>query len=195
MVNIMKKVISIVMAAVMVMGLAACSSSNSAPSAPAAQSTPAEAQTQAPEAQAPAAEAPAPAADASSDEKELKIAFFMFENSNTFTTYIRKGMEFYGKEKNVVVDSFDGKSDQSTQTDSVTTVLAKGGYDMIVALDISGDNYWLVQGDDIRRDFTDNDCSNYAYDYMEDYFVRGMYDDAVLELTAALEDWYGGYYR
>lgn len=73
--------------------------------------------------------------------------------------------------------------------------LGLGGYDMIVALDISGDNYWLVQGDDIRRDFTDNDCSNYAYDYMEDYFVRGMYDDAVLELTAALEDWYGGYYR
>lgn len=70
-----------------------------------------------------------------------------------------------------------------------------GGYDMIVALDISGDNYWLVQGDDIRRDFTDDDCSNYAYDYMEDYFVRGMYDDAVLDLTAALEDWYGSYYR
>ena len=70
-----------------------------------------------------------------------------------------------------------------------------GGYDMIVALDISGDNYWLVQGDDIRRDFTDDDCSNYAYDYMEDYFVRGMYDDAVLELTAALEDWYGSYDR
>ena len=70
-----------------------------------------------------------------------------------------------------------------------------GGSDMIVALDISGDNYWLVQGDDIRRDFTDDDCSNYAYDYMEDYFVRGMYDDAVLELTAALEDWYGSYYR
>lgn len=70
-----------------------------------------------------------------------------------------------------------------------------GGCDMIVALDISGDNYWLVQGDDIRRDFTDNDCSNYAYDYMEDFFVRGMYDDAVLSLTEALEVWYGNYYR
>lgn len=70
-----------------------------------------------------------------------------------------------------------------------------GGYDFIVALDISGENYWLVQGADMTRDFTDNDCSNYAYDYMEDYFVRGMYDDAVLELTAALEDWYGSYDR
>lgn len=70
-----------------------------------------------------------------------------------------------------------------------------GGYDMIVALDISGDNYWLVQGADMTRDFTDNDCSNYAYDYMEDYFARRMYDDAVLSLTEALEVWYGDHYR
>lgn len=69
-----------------------------------------------------------------------------------------------------------------------------GGYDFIVALDISDENYWLVQGDDIRRDFTDDDCDHYAYNYMEDYFVRGMYDDAVLDLTEALEDWYGDYY-
>ena len=69
-----------------------------------------------------------------------------------------------------------------------------GGYDFIVALDISGENYWLVQGDKLTRDFTDNDCSDYAYDYMEDYFARGMYDDAVLDLTEALESWYGVYY-
>lgn len=69
-----------------------------------------------------------------------------------------------------------------------------GGYDMIVVLDIQGDSYWLLQGNDIRRDFTDNDCSNYAYDYMEDYFARGMYGDALLDLTEALEVWYGDYY-
>ena len=68
-----------------------------------------------------------------------------------------------------------------------------GGYDMLVALDISGENYWLLQGNDLRRDFTDNDCSNYAYDYMENSFARGMYDDAVLDLTGALEEWYGSY--
>lgn len=69
-----------------------------------------------------------------------------------------------------------------------------GGYDMIVALDIGGENYWLIQGNDLRRAFTDDDCSNYAYDYMEDYFARGMYDDAVLALTEALEVWYADYY-
>lgn len=62
----------------------------------------------------------------------IKIAFFMYENSNTFTTYIRKGMENYGATKNVTVESFDGKSDQATQTDSITTALAKGEYDLIV---------------------------------------------------------------
>lgn len=88
-----------------------------------------------------------------------------------------------------------GRDDLGDYAYRQAAAMGLGGYDMIVALDISGDNYWLVQGDDIRRDFTDDDCSNYAYDYMEDYFVRGMYDDAVLELTAALEDWYGSYDR
>ena len=69
-----------------------------------------------------------------------------------------------------------------------------GGYDMVVALDIRGDNYWLLLGADVDKDFP-YDPSEYAYDYMEDYFVRGMYDDAVLDLTAALEDWYGSYDR
>ena len=69
-----------------------------------------------------------------------------------------------------------------------------GGYDMIVALDISGDNYWLIQGNDLRRDFTDSDCSDYAYEYMEYDFARGMYGDALLDLTEALEIWYGNYF-
>lgn len=69
-----------------------------------------------------------------------------------------------------------------------------GGYDMIVALDISGDDYWLIQGNMLTWDFTDDDCSDYAYDYMESWFVRGDYDNAVLDLTEALEAWYGTYY-
>ena len=70
--------------------------------------------------------------NSTAETKPLKFAFFMFENSNTFTTYIRKGLEAYGKEHNVIVDSYDGKSDQSTQTDGITTALAKGQYDLIV---------------------------------------------------------------
>ena len=69
-----------------------------------------------------------------------------------------------------------------------------GGYDMIVVLDIQGDNYWLLQGDDIRGAFTDNDSSNYAYDYMEQEFARGHYEAALLSLTKALEEWYESHF-
>lgn len=64
-----------------------------------------------------------------------------------------------------------------------------GGYDMIVVLDISGDNYWLLLGDDLT-----DDCSDYAYEYMERWFAQGDYDNAVLSLTEALEVWYGDHY-
>ena len=69
-----------------------------------------------------------------------------------------------------------------------------GGYDMIVVLDIRGDNYWLIQGNMLTWDFTDDDCSDYAYNYMESWFARGDYDKAVLDVTEALEAWYGTYY-
>ena len=56
----------------------------------------------------------------------------MYENSNTFTTYIRLGLENYGAEHNVTVESFDGRSDQATQTDGITAALATGQYDLVV---------------------------------------------------------------
>lgn len=65
-----------------------------------------------------------------------------------------------------------------------------GGYDFIIMLDISGDNYWLVQGADLVGWFSDQQCSDYAYDCMEKYFARGDYDRAVLALAEELEDWY-----
>ena len=66
--------------------------------------------------------------------------------------------------------------------------------DFIVVLDISGDNYWLVQGSDLADDFTDGDCSDYAWTYMEDAFAGGDYGRAVLDLTEMLELWYGVYF-
>ena len=113
----MKKLISLALAGGMVLSLAACGSSASTAASTATEST---------------STAESTAESTASEGKQLKIAFFMYENSNTFTTYIRKGLENYGAENNVVVDSFDGKSDQSTQTDAITTTLAKGGYDLIV---------------------------------------------------------------
>lgn len=117
----MKKAIVALTAAALAVNLAACGSTEK-PAAPAA----------------PAQSTGTQETEGSSEAKEaeggeaLNVAFFMYENSNTFTTYIRKGMENYGAEHNVVVESFDGKSDQSTQTDAVSTALAKDKYDLIV---------------------------------------------------------------
>lgn len=68
------------------------------------------------------------------------------------------------------------------------------GYDFLVVLDIRGDNYWLIQGEDLVDDFTDEDCEYYAWDYMEQAFAGGDYGSAVLKLTQALENWYGIYF-
>ena len=59
-----------------------------------------------------------------------------------------------------------------------------------VVLDISGENYWLVQGAGLVGQFTDQDCSDYAWDYMEADFAAGDYDGAVLSLVDALCQWY-----
>ena len=67
--------------------------------------------------------------------------------------------------------------------------------DFIVVLDISGDNYWLVQGAGLTGLFTDNDCANYAWDYMESDFARGDYGNALLSLADALSNWYYDHYH
>ncbi len=64
-----------------------------------------------------------------------------------------------------------------------------GGTDFIVVLDISGENYYLVQGADLVDWFSDQDCVDYAREYMERDFARGDYDDAALNLSGALADW------
>lgn len=94
----------------------------------------------------------------------------------------------------VAVVTCDNQRDLGSYAADCAESMGLGGYDFIVALDIDGENYWLVQGADLRRDFTDDDCSDYAYEYMERSFARGDYDDAVLALTKALEQWYGAYY-
>lgn len=67
--------------------------------------------------------------------------------------------------------------------------------DFIVVLDISGDNYWLVQGSGLVEVFTDSDCSDFAYSYLERDFAAGRYGDALLNLTQALSDWYYANYN
>lgn len=65
-----------------------------------------------------------------------------------------------------------------------------GPYDFLVALDIPGENYWLIQGSGLTGQFSDDDCRAYAWEHMEEPFARGDYQAALLELTQALSEWY-----
>ena len=152
-------------------------------------------------AKAPARNAPAPEPDYPSPPTAASSVSYVWDNArvlshkavNELNERNERLWENYNVAVGVVTCDYGG-DDLYSYAMRCAEDMGLGGYDMIVVLDISGDNYWLLQGNDIRRDFTDNDCSDYAYDYMESSFARGDYDDALLGLTKALEEWYGNYY-
>jgi uncharacterized membrane protein YgcG len=93
-----------------------------------------------------------------------------------------------------VVTTNYGRSDLGSYAIEFADDIGLGADDFIVVLDISGDNYWLVQGAGLVDEFTDDDCGDYAYTYMEKSFAKGDYDSAVLSLAQALSDWYTNNY-
>lgn len=101
--------------------------------------------------------------------------------------------ERYGVVIGVVTCNY-GRDDLGSYVDRRGEEMNLGRRDFIVVLDIKGDNYWLGRGEDLADDFTDDDCSDYAYRYMEDAFASGDYDRAVLDLTEMLQLWYGVYF-
>ena len=115
---------------------------------------------------------------------------------NTLTQLTQRNQRLYDKYGVVigVVTCNYGRDDLYSYAMKRAEELDLRGYDFLVVLDIRGDNYWLVQGADLVRYFTDEDCSDYAWDYMEQAFAAGDYDRAVLDLTEMLEAWYGTYF-
>jgi uncharacterized membrane protein YgcG len=93
-----------------------------------------------------------------------------------------------------VVTTNYGKSNLGSYAIQYGDSIGLGADDFIVVLDISGDNYWLVQGAGLVDEFTDDDCGDYAYTYMEKSFAQGDYDSAVLSLVDALAGWYADNY-
>ncbi len=125
---------------------------------------------------------------------------FVWDNANALSSRTEQELDrrnerlWNAHSVSIGVVTCDNERDLGDYALACAEKMGLGGYDFLVALDIAGENYWLVQGDDIRRVFTDDDCSDYAYDCMEKHFASGDYDNAVLKLTKALEDWYGNYY-
>ena len=118
-------------------------------------------------------------------------------SNNTLTQLAQRNQRLYDKfgVAIAVVTCNYGRDDLGSYVDRRGEEMDLGRRDFIVVLDIKGDNYWLGRGEDLAWDFTDEDCSDYAWDYMEQSFAGGDYDSAVLKLTQALEDWYGRYFR
>jgi uncharacterized membrane protein YgcG len=113
-------------------------------------------------------------------------------SDSTVKTLAQRNQELRNKYNVViaVVTTNYGRSDLGSYAIQYADNIGLGENDFIVVLDISGDNYWLVQGSALVDRFTDDDCSTYAYSYMEQDFARGDYDSAVLSLTQALAQWY-----
>lgn len=65
------------------------------------------------------------------------------------------------------------------------------GSDMILVLDIGGDNYWLVQGYDLVSSFSDDDASQYTRQFLENDFAAKAYGAGTIKLFDALRSWYG----
>ncbi len=87
-----------------------------------------------------------------------------------------------------------GKNDLYNYAMDQAEKMGLGANDFVVVLDISGENYWLVQGSGLVDLFTDDDCAAYAWEYMEQPFAQGDYSQALLSLSDALTQWYESHY-
>lgn len=113
-----------------------------------------------------------------SDSEEVALSRINAELSKEYGAFIAFVTTNYGRD-----DLYDFALDYAEH-------LNLSGTDFIVVLDISGENYWLVQGSDLVDVFTDEDCGDYAWTYMEDHFARGDYGEALMDLGEALYGWY-----
>ena len=87
-----------------------------------------------------------------------------------------------------------GKNDLYNYAMDQAEKMGLGANDFVVVLDISGENYWLIQGSGLVDLFTDDDCTAYAWEYMEQPFAQGDYSQALLSLSDALTQWYESHY-
>lgn len=65
---------------------------------------------------------------------------------------------------------------------------------ILVLLAVEDQTYWLIQGDGLRDDLTDDALRDYAWNYLERDFSEGNYDAGVRKLCDALLAGYKDYY-
>lgn len=116
----MKKILALLLAAMMLFALAACTNS---PSAPAATQAPAEEK-------APADEAPAAA--------EAKVAVFWYAFSDAYLSTVRAALDADLDAAGIAYQDFDGNNNQGTQLEQVQTAVTNGFNVLVVNLVTSG---------------------------------------------------------
>lgn len=135
----MKKLLAIVMAAMMVLALVACGSTaaSSAPASSAAASTPASS--------APASSTAASTATSTADYSGIKIGVLLKPESNTYWSGMGAAITEWAKQTGATVDIYYAESEEniSGQLEQMENMIAKG-YDAICAAPLSASN--LVQG-------------------------------------------------
>ena len=125
----MKKIIALVLALVMVLGLVACGASE----APAA--------TEAPAAEAPAAEAPAAEAPAAEAGIDGEIAIFWYTFGDTYLSSVRAAMNEALAAAGLEYHDYDANGSQTTQTEQIQTAITKGAAVLVVNIvDASSDD-------------------------------------------------------
>ena len=144
---------------------------------------------------------PDPAPDSSASQT-VEDAYYVYDGAGVLTGKEIKALSQRNRtlmdDMKVVVACVTanyGKSDLYSYAMDYAAKLDLQQYDFIVVLDISGENYWLIQGSGLTEVFTDDDCADYAATYMEKDFADGRYGDALLSLTKALSDWYYANYN
>ena len=121
----MKKILAMLLALVMVFALVACSSDSS--TAPAADTTPADAGNDAAE----------PAADAGSTS-DLNVGVFWYAYSDAFLSTVRSALDSSLDAAGIAYTDYDGNNNQSTQLEQVQTAITNGVNVLVVNLVTSG---------------------------------------------------------
>jgi len=83
--------------------------------------------------QAPSSVSPTQSEKQPQQSKTLTFGVIMFDFSNVFTSYIRKGLATYVKDKNVVLEVVDAAGDMTKQTEQAQTFIKKGVDALIIA--------------------------------------------------------------
>ncbi|MDO4331627.1 MAG: galactose ABC transporter substrate-binding protein [Eubacteriales bacterium] len=129
-----KKVLALMMAAAMVVGMTACGSDAPAAADPAPAETTQDAEDQA----ADEAESVADAVVDAADAVDLNVGVFYYTYSDTYITSVRTALDAELTAAGITFQNYDGNSNQTTQNEQIDTAIVQGCNLLVVNIVTSG---------------------------------------------------------